>query len=233
MRVDNVSGYVLKRQDYGDTSLLVDLFTREYGRLKVIAKGARSGRAGKSRLLQPFTPLILGWSGKSDLKTLTQVEAGSVRHLEKEALVCAFYLNELIWNFLEVLDPHELLFDHYSEILDAFSKNQALEPLLRSFELFLLQDIGYGTAFDIDSDTGDHIQPSGSYRFELEKGVVSNHTGKEGIPGEMLIAIEKRDFSERPVLILAKNLARQIINHRLDGRELHSRKWFAGLKRAG
>lgn len=232
MRVNNVAGYVLKRQDYGDTSLLVDVFTREYGRLKVIVKGARSGRSEKSRMLQPFAHLTLGWSGKSDLKTLTQLESNSTFQLEKEPLVCAFYLNELIWNFLEVQDPHEQLFDRYQEVLDSFSQGEALEPLLRDFEFFLLQDVGYGVSFDIDSDTGEYLSGSGNYRYELEKGVVSVSNENEGVSGELFLALANRDFSEQRVLGLAKSLTRQIINHRLDGRELYSRKWFADLKRA-
>lgn len=232
MRINNVAGYVLRRQDYGDTSLLVDLFTRDHGRLKVIVKGARSGRSNKARILQPFSELALGWSGKSELKTLTQVEAISASQLQKEPLICAFYLNELIWNFLEVQDPHEILYDRYRTILKQFRENDELEPLLRDFELFLLQDVGYGATFDVECETGEELTASGNYRFEIEKGVVPTPEGEEGVSGDLFLALANRDFSERRVLGLAKQLTRQIINHRLDGRELYSRKWFADLRRA-
>ena len=232
MRINDEVGYVLKKQDYGDTSLLVDVFTREHGRLRVVVKGARTGKAAKARILQPFSHLSLGWSGRSELKTLTQLELLQTFHLGKEPLVCGFYLNELLWNFLEVFDPHEMLFDQYEATLSALSEECFVEPLLRKFEFFLLQDIGYGVCFDLDADTGAPLDSKSNYLFELEKGLVCTSNTNEGYPGELYLAIANEEYSNKAVLMLAKNLSRKVIYHRLNGQELNSRKWFANMRSA-
>lgn len=226
MRISDQPGYVLKRQDYGDTSLLVDVFTHDYGRLRLIAKGARAGKTNKARALQPFQKLNLGWVGRSDLKTLTQIESLSTRILGKDSMACAFYISELIWNFLEVQDPHEVLFESYGNTLNAFAEGVDLEPLLRNFEFLLLDEIGYGCSFDVDADTGEPIVPQKHYIYRLGKGLVSAGDGDESVSGARFLAVANREFIEKETLVLAKRLTRKIIHHCLDGRELHSRKWF-------
>lgn len=231
MRVSDETGYVLKRQDYGDTSLLVDVFTRKYGRLRVVVKGARTGKSARARILQPFSSLTLGWSGRSELKTLTMLEPIKSYQLDKEPLICGFYLNELLWNFLEVFDPHELLFDCYQETLAALSEGASIEPSLRAFEFFLLQDIGYGVSFDIDADTGASLEEESKYFLELDKGLVRAFEG--GVLGKEYLALASGDFSKKTVLSLAKVTTRKIIHHRLNGKELNSRKWFTNMRSAG
>lgn len=231
MRTNDQPGYVLKRQDYGDTSLLVDLFSAEFGRLRVIVKGARSGRGEKARALQPFQKLILGWTGKSDLKTLTQLESTTLLPLKKDALACAFYMNELLWNFLEVEDPHPELFAQYESTLESLSNDGVDESLLRRYEFFLLQEIGYGASFDVEGATGDPVDHGNYYRYDLEQGLLkTSDADADAYPGFSLTAIDQQDFSDPLTLKVAKRIARQIIHFRMDGRELNSRKWFAASR---
>ena len=226
MRESDHPGYILRRQDYGDTSMLVDVFTRGFGRFRVVAKGVRSGKGNKSRLLQPFSPMLLGWSGRSELKTLTQIEPTQNLSLDKQAAICGFYINELLWNFLEVHDPHEDLFDAYQRCLVELAEEVDLELALRKFEFFLLRDIGYETILDIDAESGESLASDKMYRFELERGLISSIEKKNAYPGHMFMAISAHEFSDPSVRKLAKKLTRQIIHHRMEGRELHSRKWF-------
>lgn len=225
MRETDHKGFVLRRQDYGDTSMLVDVFTRTSGRFRLVAKGVRSGKGAKARAIQPFSDLLLGWSGRSELKTLIQIESVQNYALDKQAAVCGFYLNELLWNFLEINDPHQDLFDVYQQSLHQLAEGFDLESTLRVFEFFLLKDIGYEAIFDIDSESGEPLEPSQGYRFELEQGLVKS-SGDDAYVGDLFLAIANNDFSSIPVRKLAKRLSRQIICHRMEGKELHSRKWF-------
>ena len=226
MRECDQQGFVLRRQDYGDTSLLVDIFTRGQGRFRVVAKGAKSGKASRARVLQPFSSLQLGWSGRSELKTLTQSEPVSTYRLDKQATICGFYVNELLWNFLQVQDPHEELYDVYEHCLVMLAEGEDLELALRNFEFFLLKDTGYETILDMDAETGDALNPEHTYRFELENGLVKTSERENAYPGRLFLAIANNDLTEAPARQLAKKITRQVIHHRMDGKELHSRKWF-------
>lgn len=231
MRTSDQVGYVLKRQDYGDTSLLVDLFTEQFGRLRVIVKGARSRRGEKARALQPFQKLTMGWSGKSELKTLTQLESSTQIKLHKDAVACAFYMNELLWNFLEVEDPHPELFDQYEYTLRRLSESGVDEALLRRYEFSLLQEVGYGPSFDVEAATGDPLNPQKYYRYDLDQGLLpASEADSYAYSGTTFFAIDQQDFSEKSTLKVAKRIARQIIHFRMDGRELNSRKWFAASR---
>lgn len=229
MRVQDEPGFVLKKQNYGETSLLVDLFTRHQGRLRVVAKGARSGKLQKNRVLQPFQNLTLGWSGRSALKTLTQVEGQSTNTLNREAMACAFYLSELVWYLLKEGDPHEDLFDTYGHMLTAMALGADPEPLLRSFEFLLLQEVGYGLRLNVDRHMNP-LNPQVRYIYHSNIGLTpyeeALHEYVNSAPGSVFSAMSKRDFSDPETRKFAKRFMRGILHGVLDGRELLSRKWL-------
>src|SRR4051812_48805305 len=100
--------YVLHRRDYRESSFLVELFALEYGRLTVIARGARKAKSLLPGLLQPFIPLLVSWSGKTELLTLTHAEAhGEIKNLHGDCLFAGFYLNELLMCLLQKWDSHQ------------------------------------------------------------------------------------------------------------------------------
>ena len=110
--------YVLHRRAYRETSFLVELFALEYGRLTVIARGARKTKSAIQGLLQPFIPLLVSWSGKTELLTLTHVEAnGAIKFLRGECLFAGFYLNELLMCLLQKWDSHHQLYTVYENTL--------------------------------------------------------------------------------------------------------------------
>jgi DNA repair protein RecO (recombination protein O) len=144
--------YVLHTRPYRDTSLLVDLFSREHGRIGAIARGVRGPKSRHRGLLQPFTPLLVSWFGKSDLVTLNGIEPnGAPHYLTGDRLLSGLYMNELLVRALHQADPHPALFDAYTEaveklatVMSAQSGIQSIERILRLFEKQLLQEVGYG-----------------------------------------------------------------------------------------
>jgi DNA repair protein RecO (recombination protein O) len=167
-------GFVLHRRDYRNTSLLIELFTADEGRLACVAKGAKSaprGRSALAALLQPFQPLWLGWVGRGEVKTLTRAEAAAPSiALVAERLYCGFYLNELLIRLLDRQDPHEALFVFYQQAL-ADLASEPLDAVLRRFELRLLEELGY--ALDLRSDSqGKPIEPVHDYRYTSDQGLI-------------------------------------------------------------
>src|SRR5689334_3379961 len=94
MRISSQPGFVLHSYPYKETSLIVELFSRDYGRVPLVAKGAKRPHSKLRGVLQTFQPLSVSWSGKSEVRTLTGAEwVGGMLPLEKSALLCGFYLN--------------------------------------------------------------------------------------------------------------------------------------------
>jgi DNA repair protein RecO (recombination protein O) len=165
-------GFVLHRRDYRNSSLLLDLFTADEGRIVCVAKGAKAsarGRSALASLLQPFQPLWLSWFGRGEVKTLARAEAaGPSLALSGERLYCGFYLNELLMRLIERHDVQEGLFVFYQQAL-ADLEAEPIEALLRRFELRLLEELGY--ALDLSADRrGEPIMPAGWYRYHPSLG---------------------------------------------------------------
>lgn len=193
-------GFVLHRRDYRNTSLLLELFTAEEGRLACVAKGAKSAPRGRSALaaqLQPFQPLWLGWVGRGEVKTLTRAEAaGPSIALSAERLYCGFYLNELLLRLVDREDPHEALFVFYQQAL----ADLALEPLdavLRRFELRLLEELGYALDLRFDRQ-GRPVELARCYRYLPGEGL-DPVTGTSASRPQAA-AIADASLSEAPVV---------------------------------
>jgi DNA repair protein RecO (recombination protein O) len=167
-------GFILHRRDFRNSSLLLEVFGADDGRLAVVAKGAKTparGRTAQASLLQPFQPLWLSWVGRGEVKTLTRAEpAGEALPLVGERLFCGLYLNELLMRLLERDDPHAALFVFYQQAL-ADLRDGAVETVLRRFELRLLEELGY--APDLTRDRGGSpIDLDGCYRYLSGEGLV-------------------------------------------------------------
>jgi len=233
MKTENERAYVLHTRNYRETSQLVDLFSRDFGRLRTVAKGARGKRKTGGHQLQPFTPLLLSWRGKGDLKNLTGVEtSGNRALLYGEKLYIGLYLNELLMRLLPEHVPHESLFDHYSDLIVALSESTDPEPLLRCFELLLLEEIGYGLNLTMEAAVDRPIKAGESYYFSDEQGfmradVFSSETASEVcFKGEELLAIASADYRAMSVRRCAKRLLRGALQTQLGERPLLSRQLF-------
>lgn len=215
--------FVLHSRAYRETSALVDFLTPQ-GRLRAVLRSAR-GKAGT--LARPFVPLEVEFRGRGELKNVGRMEgAGVASWLVGEALFSGLYLNELLIRLLPAEDPHPTVFDHYAATLQALAQGRALEPLLRSFEWRLLDDLGYGFALDIDIN-GDPLDPGGMYRLQVDAGLERVYLLQPGLfQGTELIAMAEADWNTPGALSAAKRLMRQALAVHLGGRPLVSRELF-------
>ncbi len=225
------AGFVLHTYPYRETSLLVETFTRSSGRVSLMARGARRPRSPTRGTLMAFQPLMLSWFGKGDLKTLAHAEwSGGQALLRGEALLCGFYLNELLVKLLAREDAHEQLFDRYREAVRALSAGNASAPILRSFEKALLQELGYAMVLDREA-SGRAIDPGGLYTYDPERGPVAleGRWAELQLSGSTLLDLARDDFSDPRTLAQSKALMKALIAHRLDYQPLNSRRIFREL----
>ena len=225
-------GYVLHSYPYKETSLLIDVFTRTSGRITLVARSARRPRSIMRGVLMAFQPLSLSWYGRGEVKTLTKAEwLGGVSLLRGEALLCAFYLNELLIRLLAREDAHEALFDRYSEALRQFAAEEASAPILRRFEKALLKELGFALVLDREAFTGEEIDPAKYYTYDPEKGALEAGGGDadHALMGSTLLSLARDEFDDLRTSHEARALMRSLINHRLEARPLNSRKVFREL----
>ena len=219
--------YVLHSRAYRESSALVDFLTPQ-GRLRAVMRGAR-GKAGT--LARPFVPLEVEFRGRGELKNVSRLEAAGIPNLLRgEALFSGLYLNELLIRLLPEQDPHPATFDHYAMTVLALAQGRALEPLLRSFEWRLLDELGYGFALDMDR-LGQPIVATGLYRLQADAGLEAVEQLQPGVfHGSELLAMAEVDWSVPGALAAAKRLMRQALAPHLGGRPLVSRELFMTLK---
>ena len=223
-RADHEAGFVLHTYAYKETSLIVEAFTRRFGRLALLARGARRPRSAMRGVLLAFHPLRLGWSGSGELATLMAAEwGGALQPLAGRGLMCGFYLNELVLRLLPREDPHEALFDSYAEALGRLSAQEPYSAVLRSFEKRLLAELGYAPVFDRDALSGDPIEPTGSYAYEPDRGPVKTNRGDLLVSGRTLLDLAADDYSRTETRDEARYLMRALIGQRLHGQTLHTR----------
>lgn len=231
-RINNTPGFILHTYPFKETSVVAEVFTREHGRVALIARGARRPASALRGLMQPFTPLLLSWFGKSDLKTLHAAEwQGGLMAPQGRGLMCGFYLNELLLRVLARGDAHEALYDRYTETLALLAgEGGDYERILRRFEKHLLADIGYGATFDHEADTRAAIEPGTHYVFQPERGALRAQ-GQPGciVSGQTLLDLAADRFDDPATLVEAKALMRSLINHTLGAKPLYTRQLLREL----
>jgi len=244
-RVDGQSAYVLHLHPYSETSLVVDVFTREHGRVPLLARGARRPRSAMRGMLMSFQPLELGWFGGGEVKTLAKAEwLGGMPLLGGRCLLLGYYLNELLLKMLPREDAHSALFDAYAAALRALAAGAADAPELRRFEKTLLKELGYGLTLDVDVESGRPVVPDREYTYLIERGPVARvpagtHRAGPGdtAPGEApslcgktLLDMAADDYADPRTRIESRQLMRQLIAHHMGGKPLQSRRVFIELQ---
>lgn len=230
--VENQTVYVLHSRPFRDSSLLVHLLSKDYGRVNVIAKGARkqSGKRQVRQPLQALLPLQADWQGRSDLKTLLRWESkSSPLMLQGDRLYSALYINELLLRLLPENDSAAELFEPYQVCLQALNTDCDLQPLLRNFELHLLTELGYGLDFET-AENGAQIDAGDYYHWQTSGLFISAGSQASAYPGEHLQAIARRDFSDSAVLNSAKRLMRQVFDNLLDHKPLKTREFVRQMQ---
>ena len=228
-RQEAQSAFVLHSYPYLETSLIVEVFTQNSGRIAVIAKGAKRPTSALRGLLRAFQPLLLSCGGKSELRTLHKAEwQGGQLPLQGTALICGFYLNELLIRLLHRNDPHERLFDCYQEALSDLSAASDYIPILRRFEQRLLREMGYALTLDHDVSSGKVIKPNQTYCYEIERGPVAASNGNclfnLQLSGKTLLDMSQGDYSASLTRLQSRILMRALLNHYLGDKPLHTRQ---------
>lgn len=232
MRVNTQLAYILHKRAYGETSQILEVFSRDHGRLSLMSKGSRSAKSKTSGLLQAFRPLLLGWQGRGEMPTLCESDRAVIKppQLSGKALLSALYLNELLINLLHRHDVHQNVFAHYHDALYALAEQPSLENVLRRFEINLLEEIGFALNLSHDADSGAELDAGAEYLYYLEHGPVQCRPGQvmgnqPRLTGAALIALQQDQFIAEHA-IQVKQLLRFVLQHHLGSRRLKTRELF-------
>lgn len=232
-RVSLEPAFILHQYPYRDSSLLLEIFSREHGRVGLVARAARSAKSAWRGQLQVFELLSLSWFSRGDLGTLTGAElSGSAARKKASLPLSAWYLNELIMRLLTRHDPHPGLFDAYQHALEYLLL--AEEPALRQFEKKLLIELGYGLLLDHDADTGEPLVMETLYEYQLEKGPVKCHAKVASglyLHGASLLALHEDSPGDERACREVKNLMRTVLSYYLGSKPLKSRVVLQQLAR--
>lgn len=231
---DAQPAFVLHSYPFRETSLIVESYSRDQGRVAMVARGARRPRSSLRGILLPFQPLLLSWTGKKELRTLIRAEwQGGYSPLRGQSLICGFYLNELLLKLLPRDDPHEQLYAIYEGTLAALGEGADPFALLRRFELALLRELGYAVILDRDVERDEPVAQERSYVYIVERGPVGgNSTPGNGVKlsGRTLIDMQAGLFTSAETQQQSKALMRVLINHCLGNQVLHTRQLLRDLQ---
>ncbi len=231
-RLDNQPVYVLHTYPFKETSLVVELFSKQFGRIAAIAKGARRPRSTMRGMLQSFQLLSGAWSGKNELKTLHSLDWNSgLTLIRGEALMCGFYMNELLLRLLPREDAHETLFEYYTNTMQTLADGSDLATTLRRFELKLLQEMGYAVPLLTD-ENGQKVEVEKTYRYEAEYGACELTSTRNGVQlsGKTLLDMADDDYSDSFTQSQSKQLMRYLLSHYLGDKPLHTRQLLIDLQ---
>jgi DNA repair protein RecO (recombination protein O) len=237
MRITQQPAYVLHARAWRETSLLLEVFTRDFGRVGLVARGVRGARARLSRSsLEPMQALRMDWAGRGELPTLAAVEPADVpRAFRGEALLSAMYVNELLVRLIARNDPHPALFERYGRLLDELRDASSLAWSLRCFERDLLGAIGYALQLDVAADTGRPIEYEVDYDYLADAGAViaGNHPDAVRVRGSALRALATGDRPDAQDMAALRRLMRNLIGQQVGSRGLQSWRVLADPLRTG
>ena len=235
-RHDDQPGFVLHAYPYRETSLIVEAFTRHHGRVAMVARGAKRPRSELRGVLQAFQPLLLGWAGQHELKTLVRAEwQGGLALPTGSALMCGFYLNELLLKLLPREDPHAAIYEEYENTLAELVETREQARILRRFEVRLLAELGYALPLVREAETGAAVVPDARYHYAFDRGpqpVRSSGTAVHLpiVRGATLLALADGRYPDAETAAEAKRLMRDVLDHYLEQRGIESRRMVQDLQ---
>jgi DNA repair protein RecO (recombination protein O) len=223
------SAFILHSRRYQESSLIVQVLTASKGRFAAVAKGALRKRSRLSGLLQPLSLLTIEVKGKSSLLTVTHadiLERFEVQ--EPKNLYAIFYMNELLMNLTVEHDECPGIFTLYLRSLKQIAENRILEPILRQFEVSLLQEVGLGMNLSENFCDGSPVKENLTYTYVPDKGFTTSRSLEVGVEvsgGALLWLSGKIDYTTE-IANEAKKLMRYVISFHLGGKEIKSRSFF-------
>lgn len=217
------AAWILHQRNYRDTSRIVELFTFEHGRVAAVAKGVKSARSPLRGILQPFSPITVAWTGKSNLKTLTAAESrGQPLGLQGERLFCGFYLNEILLRLLPSEDEYPELFECYSVAMTQLAAGEPIEVCLRLFEKRLLDSLGYGLNLLSEGHSELAICTDKYYRYDAQTGLSLTANAEKGVLGGAILALSCESLNAEQARAVSP-LMRVAIQQYLGSKPLNSR----------
>jgi DNA repair protein RecO (recombination protein O) len=238
----NEPAYVVHRRNYQESSALVDLLTRSYGRVSVVARGRRRPKSSLGGSIQPFQRIRVSWTARSELGTLTDAEMADApaRLSSNDQFVAGAYMNELVIRLVERFDGDASLFDAYDHAIAGLRMQQPIEVTLRRFEKHLLDVLGYGLQLEHDAESGADINPTALYVYRPDVGPIEvSHDGQMTareeigilIHGETLRALAEERLESVTQLREAKRLMRAVLAPQLGSKPLRTRELFDATRR--
>ena len=219
--------FILHSRPYSNTSLILDCFTRHYGRVSAMARSARGLKSRYRGMLQLFSPLLASWTGSRELKNLSTVERqGPIYRLEGRRLVCGFYLNELLQRLLQREDPHPEIYVLYQSTLHELEKENDPRSALRCFEKRLLQSLGYALPLQQDAQSNECIFAEAYYQLIPDRGFLRCQLNRENqfiFSGKTLLALANESFDEAS-LLESKRLLQLVLSRYLGNKPIKSRE---------
>jgi DNA repair protein RecO (recombination protein O) len=224
-RINLAPAYILHHRPYRDTSRILEVITREHGRLSLFARGVRGSKARLASVLQPFQLLLLSWSGRGEAAQLTAAEsAGHDPAVPAASVMGSFYLNELLMKLTTRHDPLPALFDDYHATVAGLRRGMPLAPALRIFEKRLLDTLGYGLDLATQAQTGKPIEPGEYYHFRPAQGLFPTVAEARGaLSGQSLISLANEQLRSARDLEDARRVLQAALAQCLEGRELTTR----------
>ncbi len=235
VRVQQEAAFVLHHRPFRDSSQILDVLSREHGKLALVARGSRGARSKLKGVLRPFLPLKMSWVQRSDMGTLTGAEsAGEPLSLGGDALMAGYYVNELLIHFLHRHDPQPEIFDLYARALRELRGGIDIAAALRRFEIVFLELIGYALNLRFEAGSDQPVRPAQHYEYRVEQGPVpvNRSDGLMVFRGEQLTSVATQSFDDADTLRAANRLLRQVLAFHLGGKELKTRKVQAELRAA-
>ncbi|MEJ2795018.1 DNA repair protein RecO [Iodobacter sp. LRB] len=232
LRIDNQAAFVMHQYPYKETSRLLDVFSRDHGRIMMVARGAQRPGSQLRSILLGFQPVLLSWFGVGELKTLHSADwQGGIPQLRGLPLLCGFYLNELLLRLLPRDESHPLLFASYFEAIRALSvlpaSGAGVEPVLREFERILLDEMGYGANWLHCID--QPLEAGQRYSFDPTEGIVPARANYPQYDGSALMAFAAGDYIGAAAQ--GKLLMRQAFSAILGDAPLHTRQLLIDLQK--
>ena len=229
-RVQLQPAYVLHSRPYRESSLLLEVFGRDHGRLGLVARGARGPRSRWKNVLQQFRPLLLSWNQRGELGTLTGADqVAAPPALQGEALYCGLYMNELLMRLLHRNDPHPEVFERYRQTLAGLAEGGAVQPWLRVFEKHLLDATGFGLILDHEFNSDQPLEADGLYEYKPGQGPVrvNEQAGARNsvVSGSALQSLQSEELLEADLPGL-KNMMRRVIRYHLGDKPLASESLY-------
>jgi len=220
MRIDQQPAFILHARPYRETSLLLEAFTRDHGRVGLVARGVRRERSRLPRgVLQPLQPLLLDWIARGDLGTLTAADAASAPFgLGGDALFAAIYVNELVLRLSERNDAHPSAFAAYAQCLARLAEGEHLAWTLRRFERAWLADIGYALALTRTA-RGDAVEADDEYAYDPDSGAVEGTAPSSWprVSGAALLALDADEMPNAEQLVQLRRVVRAVVRHLVGG----------------